>query len=218
MSTGWPPGPEPSPLAQSPSRPGSRSGSLALPAPGRWDLDPGNCAVHAIIRHAIFTKVRISFRVVNGTMEMAADPEQSWVHAEIRAASADSGDPTRDARIRDADFLDTDRYPGITFRSTLVSSRAGNDWDVHGELTIRDRTNPVSLLTRYHGVRLQPNAAPRARFAARTSIARDAYGLTWNQALDTGGLVLGQTVTVELDIEAVRYADSAGTTATSVFA
>ena len=215
MSTGWP---EPSPLAQSPRR-GSRGGSLALPAPGRWDLEPGNCAVHATIRHAIFTKVRISFRVVNGTMEIASDPEQSWVHAEICAASADSGDPTRDARIRDADFLDTDRYPDITFRSTLVSSRAGNDWDMHGELTIRDRTNPVSLLTRYHGVRLQPNAAPRARFAARASITRDAYGLTWNQALDAGGLVLGQTVAVELDIEAVLDdADGPSTATTSLSA
>ena len=100
-----------------------------------------------------------------------------------------------------------------------MSSRAGNDWDVHGELTIRDRTHPVSLLTRYHGVRLQPNAAPRARFAARTSITRDAYGLTWNQALDTGGLVLGQTVAVELDIEAVLDdADGPSTATTSLSA
>lgn len=184
------------------------SGPLALPPMGWWQLDPTNCVANATIRHAVFSKVRIHFRVASGALRITANPEESSVHATLDATTANSGDATRDSRIRDADFLCIDRYPTMTFQSTAVTKRSGNKWDLDGDLTIRDRTRPVTLATLYHGTSGHPDGDQRSRFTARTTINRETYGLTWNQALDTGGVVLGQAVAIELIIEAVRRHDN----------
>jgi polyisoprenoid-binding protein YceI len=174
-----------------------------LPPPGWWDLDPGRCAATATVRHALFTKVRIRFPVVRGVVHVADDPRASSVVAEIETASADSGDAVRDERIRSRDFLDVARWPAMRFQSTRVEWATGPVWIVSGDLTIRGRTNPVVLAVRHEedGSR-RPRAT--ARFRAHAVIEREDFGLTWNQALETGGVLLGPTVDIELVVGASR--------------
>lgn len=137
---------------------------------GWWQLDPTNCMANATIRHAVFSKVRIHFRVASGALRIIANPEQSMVHATIDATTANSGDATRDRRIRDADFLCINRYPTMTFQSTAVTKRSGNKWDLDGDLTIRDRTSPVTLVTR----------SPPSRDRARAWACSWSWSWSWH--------------------------------------
>lgn len=171
--------------------------------PGSWDLDPERCRVEATIRHAVLAKVRGRFPVLAGTVHVAAAPEDSAVEATIGTTGIDTGDATRDEHLRAPGFLDVARYPRMTFHSSGVRATSGERWSVHGELTIRDRTRPVVLTVSDGGVFVDPGGRTRARFSARTELAREEFGLSWNQTLETGGLLLGRTVAVELAIEAV---------------
>jgi polyisoprenoid-binding protein YceI len=173
-----------------------------LPAPGRWTIDPSHSEVQFIARHMMISKVRGRFRALAGTILVAEDPEQSSVEATIDAASIDTGDPNRDAHLRAADFLDVERYPTITYRSTAVRP-AGNKFAVDGELTVRGVTRPVTLDVEYCGVAKDPWGNPRAGFVGHTEIDRDDFEITWNQMLEGGGFLVGRGVKIELDIEAV---------------
>jgi len=175
----------------------------ALAVPGTWDLDPACSRVAATIRHVLLARVRGHFPDVFGAVQVAACPEDSSVEATIETASVDTGDETRDERLRGPEFLDVARYPCMTFRSSSVSSSDSGSWGVHGDLTIRDRTRTITLTVTDDGVHLGSDGRTRARFLGSVTLAREEFGLTWNQALDTGGLVLGRTIAVELTIEAV---------------
>lgn len=178
-----------------------RSGSLTTP--GCWDLDPACSRVVATIRHVMLTKVRGHFPDVSGVVHVAARPEDSSVEATIATASIDTGDEGRDEHLRSPEFLDVLRFPCMTFRSSSVSGADGRNWSVQGHLTIRDQTRPVTLTMVDDGIHQGADGQTRARFRASATLDREEFGLIWNQALDTGGLILGRSLVVELAVEAV---------------
>jgi polyisoprenoid-binding protein YceI len=178
-----------------------------VPLPGRWALDPVHSQIQFVARHMMVSKVRGFFREFSGTLLIAEVPEESHVEVTIAAASIDTGDKTRDEHLRSPEFLDVERFPEITYRSTRVRPADGDKWDVTGLLTIRDVTREVTLSTEFCGVNPDPWGKIRAGFLATTEINREDFDITWNQALETGGFVVGKGVKVEIDAEAVRMDD-----------
>lgn len=175
-----------------------------LPPVGRWDIDPAHSELQLLARHMMISKVRGRFREHEGSLDIAERPEDSRVDVTIRAASIDTGDAQRDAHLRSPDFLDVERFPDVTFRSTSVRpAGAGDRYEVVGDLTIRDVTRPVTLDVEFEGVAVDPWGALRAGFMAAGEINREDFDVTWNQALEAGGFLVGKGIKVEVDVEAV---------------
>jgi len=174
-----------------------------LPAAGTYDIDLSHTHAGFAVKHFGLSKVRGEFKDLAGTITIAEEPEDSSVEVTIQAASFDSRDDGRDAHIRSADFLDAETFPTLTFRSTGVR-QVGEDWVVTGDLTIRDVTRSVELETEFDGALDDPYGLQRIAFSAETEIDRTDFGLTWNQTLETGGLVVGKRVKITLEVEAVR--------------
>ena len=173
-------------------------------SPGLWELDAACSHATATIRHALFSKVHGQFPQVTGLIHVAEQAEQSSVSAQILTAGLDTGNATRDERLRTAEYLDVERFPLITFKSALVRRVLCCRWSVVGDLTIRDRTRPVVLSVDDVMTSLGADGVERVRLLARAELSREEFGLDWNQTLDTGGLILGRTITVSLAVEAVR--------------
>jgi polyisoprenoid-binding protein YceI len=172
----------------------------ALPAAGTWAIDPTHTSIEAVARHLVVSKVRGRFTEFSGTVTVGEDVTDSAIDIAISAASIDTGTPDRNAHLRSADFLDVETHPDITFRSTSVEP-AGNRWHVPGELTIRGATRPVTLDVTYLGTTTDPWGNPKAAFEATAELDREAFGMTWNQALETGGVLVSKTLKVELAVQ-----------------
>ena len=179
-----------------------------LPAPGRWSIDPTHSRIQFAVRHMMISRVRGHFSSFSGTIQIAPDPTQSSVEAVIQAASVDTSDKTRDSHVRSADFLDVQTYPEIRFQSSAVRP-SGDSWDVDGDLTVKDSVRPVTLRVDYTGTATDPWGGKRAGFEGATVINREDFGVTWNQVLEAGELMVGTEIKVELDIEAVLENPSA---------
>ena len=177
--------------------------ATGLPAPGTWSIDPAHSTVGFVARHLMVTKVRGRFTELEGSVHVAEQPEQSTVEARIKTASIDTGSPDRDAHLRSPDFFDVEQFPEISFRSTRVSG-SGEDWTLEGELTVRNVTRPVSLAVEFEGVSGDPWGGQRAGFTARTEVDREDWGLTWNVALESGGVLVSKKIKLELDVQLVR--------------
>jgi polyisoprenoid-binding protein YceI len=173
-----------------------------LPAPGTWEIDPTHTTVAFVSRH-VLTKVRGRFGSFAGVIQVAEAPEESRVEVEIDAASIDTNTPDRDNHLRSADFLDVETYPKLMFRGTAVRPTGPSTFDLDGELTIRDVTRPVTLDVEYLGVSDSPWGTKLASFSAKTEIEREDWDMTWNVPIETGGLLVGKKVQIELEIEAV---------------
>jgi polyisoprenoid-binding protein YceI len=173
---------------------------IEVPAPGTYQLDPAHTDVGFQARHLMVSKVRGRFTDHSGTVVIDEDPTQSSVEVEIRTASVDTKDVGRDEHLRSADFLDVEQYPTMTFRSTSVRP-AGSRWVVDGELTIRGVTRPVSLDVKFEGAARNPWGTAALGFSADAEIDREEFGLTWNQALETGGVLVGKTVKIHIETE-----------------
>jgi len=172
-----------------------------------WSIDTGHSAIRFGVRHMMFTKTRGRFTRWNGELRLEpANLSESSVEVTIDASSIDTGDAQRDAHLRSADFLDVEKFPSLTFRSRRIEDLGEGKLQVHGDLTIRGVTRPVALETEYAGRVKDPWGNDRAGFTARTSIDRTDFGLRWNVPLETGGLVVGNKVEIELEIEAVAAA------------
>lgn len=171
-----------------------------------WEIDPKHSLVEFSVKHMMFTTVKGRFTDVRGTITCAdeADPSLASVNAQIGATSIDTGDPDRDAHLRGADFLDVEKYPSITFKSTRVERRSEGQFRVIGDLTIRDVTREVALETTYNGRGMGPWGKEVAGFTAETSINRKDFGLKWNVALESGGLLVGDKINVLLEIQAIK--------------
>ena len=174
-----------------------------IPAAGAYAIDPAHTSVEFVGRHLMITKVRGRFPAVSGTITIEDDPERSHVEVEVHVASIDTGNADRDAHLRSADFFDVDTHPTMTFRSTGVEARDDRTWAVAGDLTVRGVTLPVTLQVDFDGAGTSPIGDERISFSAATEVDREDWGLTWNMALETGGVLVGKKVRIELNVQAV---------------
>lgn len=185
---------------------------MEAPAPGTYDVDPTRCYVGFSVRRHLVSRLRGPFRSFRGTLTVAEDSSASGVVVEIDAAGIDTGNAQRDARLRSADFLDVNRYPTVKYRG-------GNIWPVvawapdgrdrllvEGELELHGVTRPVDFEVRFEGGLIDPYGAARIGFTARSEIMCDDFGLTCEQALETGEVELDGKVAIEVELEAVRRA------------
>ena len=172
---------------------------------GTWDIDAAHSTVGFSVRHMMVSKVRGYFRDFSGELVTAEDPTQSSVTARIDMDSIDTRQEQRDAHIRSADFFDVGNHTEMTFRSTGVRTD-GADWTVVGDLTIKGITKQVELELELNGFGPDAYGGTRAGFSAKTEISRKAYGVDIDMPMDGGGVVVGDKITVELEIEAVLRA------------
>ena len=172
---------------------------------GTWDIDASHSTVGFSVRHMMVSKVRGYFRDFSGEIVTAEDPAQSSVHARVNMDSIDTRQEQRDAHIRSADFFDVGNHTEMTFRSTAVATD-GADWTITGDLTIKGITKPVTLELELNGFGPDAYGGTRAGFSAKTEISRKAYGVDIDMPMDGGGVVVGDKITVELEIEAVLRA------------
>lgn len=172
---------------------------------GTWDIDASHSTVGFSVRHMMVSKVRGYFREFSGELVTAADPAQSSVTAQINMDSIDTRQEQRDAHIRSADFFDVGNHTEMTFRSTSIAAD-GEDWTVVGDLTIKGITKPVTLKLELNGFGPDAYGGTRAGFSAKTEISRKEYGVDIDMPMDGGGVVVGDKITVELEIEAVLRA------------
>jgi len=175
-----------------------------VPAAGTYAIDKAHTTVEFVARHLMITKVRGRFTDFEGVVQIAEVPEESTAEVTIQAASIDTGDKGRDEHLRSGDFFDLEQYPTLSYRSTGVEKAKGDSWKLHGELTVRGVTRPVTLDLEFNGTQTDPWGGERIAFTATTELDREDFGLTWNQALETGGVLVGRKVKVELDVQAVR--------------
>ena len=179
---------------------------LVIPAAGTYLLDAAHKRVGFVVRHLMVSKVRGNFAEADATITIAEDPLQSSVTATIKTASVHTGQVDRDNHLRTGDFFEAEKYPTMEFRSTGIKSHAGTEFVLDGELTIKDVTNPVELLVEFEGVGRSPYGFDVFGFSATTEIDREDWGLTYNMALETGGVMIGKKVKIEIEGEAIRQA------------
>lgn len=177
-----------------------------IPAAGTYVLDQAHKRVGFVVRHMMVSKVRGAFDEATATITVGEDPLQSSVTATIQAASITTGQDDRDGHLRSGDFLEVEKYPTLEFRSTGVTSHSGNEFVLSGELTIKDVTRPVDLQVEFEGVGRSPYGQDIFGFTATTEIDREEFGLTWNVALETGGVLVGKKIKIEIEGEAIRQA------------
>ncbi|MER6403138.1 YceI family protein [Streptomyces viridosporus] len=183
----------------------ARQGGTELPPPGPWTVDPAHSSVAAVARHLGISSVRGRFTDFSAALEIAPDDVAgSRVEAVIRAASIDTGNGVRDTHLRSADFLDAERHPEITYRSTGLTGAGSDRWTVHGELTMRGVARPVDLDLAYLGTGPDPWGGTRAAFRATAELRREDFAMNYNQVLQAGIAAIGTTLRVELDVQAVR--------------
>jgi polyisoprenoid-binding protein YceI len=176
---------------------------LSQLSPGVWNVDPSHSTVGFVARHLMISKVRGRFGSFSGTVTIAEDPLESTVEATVDLASIDTGDAGRDEHLRSADFFSVEPHPTMSFRSTALRED-GDRYVLAGDLTIRDVTRPVEFELDFEGVSQDPWGNTRAGFAAQAEVNRKDWGLEWNVALETGGVLVGDKVKVQLEIEAVK--------------
>ena len=167
-------------------------------------LDPLHSHVEFTVRHLMISKVRgsfTSFRVDLDVDETTNLPTS--VKAEIDANSIDTKVADRDNHLRSADFFDVEKFPTLSFTSTKISG-AGDEFTIHGDLTIHGVTKPVTLKATFEGRGKDPWGGERVGYSAETKISRKEFGMTWNQALETGGIAVGDEITISIAIEAVK--------------
>src|SRR5256714_10995250 len=180
-----------------------------IPAAGVYEIDGAHTSVEFVGRHLMITKVRGRFSDVRGRITISEEPENSHAEVEIGAASLSSGNDDRDAHLKGGDFFDVEHYPTISFTSTAVRGTGENSWELVGDLTVRGTTRPVTLYVDFEGGGVSPMGDERIGFSAATDINREDFGLTWNVALETGGLLVGKAVRIELAVQAIAAAKAA---------
>jgi polyisoprenoid-binding protein YceI len=181
---------------------------VEIPQPGVFDLDVSHSTVGFHVRHLMVSKTRGRFTGFSGSVTIADDPLASSVEVTIDAASVTTGDDKRDEHLRSADFFDVEQFPEITFRSTRVADHHGDRFRLEGDLTVHGVTKPVVLDAVLEGIATSPWGTEAVGFSASTEIDREAFGLTWNQNLETGGLLVGKVVKVEIEAEVNRRSEA----------
>ncbi len=174
---------------------------------GTWTLDPSHTRIGFMARHAMVTKVRGSFNEYEGTAVVdGADLSKSDVQVTIQAGSIDTRSADRDGHLKSGDFLALEEYPTITFRSTDVKATGDDSFDLTGDLTIKDTTASVTIPFEFEGAATDPFGNLRAGFEGKTTISRKDFGMTWNAALETGGVLVSDKITLEFEVSAIKSA------------
>ena len=179
---------------------------LQIPAAGTYLLDAAHKRVGFVVRHLMVSKVRGNFAEADATITIAENPLESAVSASIQTASVQTGQADRDNHLRTGDFFEAEKYPTMEFRSTGIKSFEGTELVLDGELTIKDVTKPVELLVEFEGATTSPYGQALFGFSATTEIDREDWGLTYNMALESGGVMISKKVKIEIEGEAVRQA------------
>ena len=182
--------------------------SLTVPTTtlsGTYAIDPSHSRIGFVARHAMVTKVRGSFNQFEGRGYFdAEDPGNSGLELTIDAASIDTRNPARDAHLRGNDFFAMEQYPQITFASTAVEQVDAESYRVTGDLTMRGVTRPVTLDLEFTGTSVDPYGNQRIGFEGKTTVNRKDWGINWNAPLDAGGVLVGEKVTLEFEVSAIR--------------
>jgi polyisoprenoid-binding protein YceI len=179
---------------------------MTLPSgltPGMWTLDMSHSEIGFTVRHAGISKVRGRFTDAAAEAHIGDSLLDSSLHATVKTASFESGDANRDAHVKGPDFFDVETFPEMTFRATSAEG-SGEDYTLTGDLTIRGITKPVELEVEFTGVAVDPFGATRAGFSAEAEISRKEFGLTWNAALETGGLLVSDKVKINVEAALVK--------------
>jgi polyisoprenoid-binding protein YceI len=180
-----------------------------VPEAGEYTIDPSHSSVEFVARHMMVSKVRGRFGGFSGTVSIGAVPEQSHVEVTIDPATVSTGDPNRDTHLRSADFFEVETFPTWEFKSTKVEHERGENWKVTGDLTLHGVTRPVVLDVEFAGASPTPWGTNAIGFTASTEVDREDFGLTWNAAIETGGVVVGKKIRIELEVEASTAAAQA---------
>jgi polyisoprenoid-binding protein YceI len=173
---------------------------------GTYTIDPSHSRVGFSTRHAMVTKVRGAFNEVSGQATTGPNLDGASIEVTIQAASIDTRSADRDAHLKSADFFDVETYPTITFRSTEVVASDADTLRVTGDLTIKDVTRPVTIDFEYAGSAQDPFGNTRIGFEGSTVVNRKDFGLTWNAALETGGVLVSEKATLEFEVSAIKAA------------
>ena len=166
--------------------------------PGTWTLDQAHTEVGFSVRHAGISKVRGQFTEADATLVVGDTLTTSSIQATVQTASFDSNDDNRDAHVKGPDFFNVEEYPHMTFKGAQTQGTPEN-FKLTGDLTIKNTTLPVVFDVEFGGVAVDPFGATRAGFSATAQISRKAFGITWNAALEAGGVLVGDKVTITVD-------------------
>lgn len=174
--------------------------------PGVWNVDPAHSEVGFVVRHLMVSKVKGRFGGVTGTITVAENVLDSVVEASAEVATVDTRDENRDGHLKSPDFFDAEKHPTISFRSTGIREK-GSDYLLDGDLTIKGVAKPVTFELGYNGAAVNPmSQGQTSGFSAETEISRKDFDLAWNVALETGGVMVSDTVKISLEIEASKAA------------
>lgn len=171
---------------------------------GTWTVDPAHTGLEFGVRYAMFATVRGHFRVFDGAITVPDEAHGGSVRLEIDTASIDTGNERRDNHLRSGDFLEVENFPKMTFESTRLERKDGDDFTLWGNLTIRDVTREVELAGTFNGIAIDAFGKTRAGFEATATIDRKDWNLTWNAPLEAGGFLVGDTVKLNLDVSAIK--------------
>jgi len=176
---------------------------VSVPPPGEYELDGSHTDAEFVARHML-SKVRGKFADVSGTITIAEKLEGSTAEVEIKTASVNSGDEKRDGHLNSADFFDTEKYPTITFKSSAVRLTGGSDFELDGDLTVKDTTKPITLKGTFLGWGKDMMGADRLFAEASARVNREEWGLTWNMAVELTSVLVGKDVDLELQVQAAK--------------
>ncbi|MFF5104921.1 YceI family protein [Streptomyces sp. NPDC000134] len=188
------------------ARPAAVSPELAA-LTGDYTIDPAHSTLGFTARHAMVTNVKGKFLEFSGTLRLdGADPARSTASLDVVMDSIDTGSADRDGHLKSADFFATDKFPAMTFRSTGAEALGGDDYRITGDLTILGTTRPLTIDLEFNGAAKDPFGNERVGFEGKAEILRSQWGLTWNAALETGGVLVSDKIRLTFDISAIRNA------------
>ncbi|MFI1465845.1 YceI family protein [Streptomyces wuyuanensis] len=174
---------------------------------GNYAIDPAHSSIGFTVRHAMVTNVRGTFSEHEGALQLdGSDPSRSAATIDVKIASIDTGIADRDGHLRSGDFFDVETFPVMSFRSTTAEQLGGEKYRISGDLTIKDVTRPLSIDLEFNGTATDVYGNERVGFEGSAEILRSDWGLTWNAALETGGVMVSDKVKLNFDISAIKQA------------
>ncbi|KUN79581.1 YceI family protein [Streptomyces griseoruber] len=174
---------------------------------GDYSIDPAHSTIGFVARHAMVTNVKGKFNDFTGSLHLdGTDPSRSTASLDVKMESIDTGSADRDGHLKSADFFKTDEFPAMTFRSTSAEALGGDDYRITGDLSILGVTKPITIDLEFNGSAKDPFGNERAGFEGKAEILRSEWGLTWNAALETGGVLVSDKIKLNFDISAIKNA------------